>query len=269
MLTTLFYSLLALDQIDRRAGGAVRTLALRAAVPRDLRRDRARRVSVPARRLDPVHLRHRRRDGRTRRARAGRRADRGRDPRRHRQLLGRALHRTEGVRPARFALVQAGAPAADAGVLRQVRRRHDHHRPLRADHPHVRAVSRRRRRHALPEVPGVQRGRRRRLDHVARLRRLPVRQHPVGQGQPDADRHRHRRRVADPGGPRSSRAPVEAARKWIGATRQPGTPSCGDPAIAADIFRRASRAPPPGRCRSPARAPSAAPWPPRATRGRR
>ena len=47
----------------------------------------------------------------------------------------------EGLRQARFALVQAGAPAPDAGVLRQVRRRHDHHRPLRADHPHVRAVS--------------------------------------------------------------------------------------------------------------------------------
>ena len=40
----------------------------------------------------------------------------------------------------------------------------------------------------------------RRLDRVARLRRLPFRQHPVGQAQPDADRDRHRRGVADSGG---------------------------------------------------------------------
>ena len=32
----------------------------------------------------------------------------------------------------------------NAGVLRQVRRHHDHHRPLHPDHPHVRAVPRRR-----------------------------------------------------------------------------------------------------------------------------
>ena len=64
---------------------------------------------------------------------------------------------------------------------------HDHHRPLRADHPHVRAVPRRRGGHALPALPRVQRGRRRSLwIALARLRRLPVRQHPVGQGQPVA-----------------------------------------------------------------------------------
>ena len=35
------------------------------------------------------------------------------------------------------------------------------------------------------------------VDRPARLRRLPVRQHPVGQGEPVADRRRDRRRVAD------------------------------------------------------------------------
>ena len=78
------------------------------------------------------------------------------------QLLDRPLHRAEGLRQARLALVQAGAPAAHAGVLRQVRRRHDHHRPLRADRPHLRAVPRRRRRDDLPQVPLLQRDRRRR-----------------------------------------------------------------------------------------------------------
>ena len=38
------------------------------------------------------------------------------------------------------------------------------------------------------------------VDLVARVRGLPVRQHPVGEEQPDADRRRHRRRVADSGG---------------------------------------------------------------------
>ncbi len=42
----------------------------------------------------------------------------------------------------------------------------------------------------LPQVPVVQRRRRDRVDRVAGLRRLPVRQHPVGQEQPVADRHR-------------------------------------------------------------------------------
>ena len=41
MLTTLFYSLLALDQTLADAGRAVRALDLRHPVPRDLRRDRA------------------------------------------------------------------------------------------------------------------------------------------------------------------------------------------------------------------------------------
>ena len=84
-------------------------------------------------------------------------ADRRRDLRRLGQLLGRPLHRAEGLRQARLALVQAGAPAAHAGVLRQVRRRHDHHRPLRPDHPHLRAVPRRRRADDLPPLPRVQR----------------------------------------------------------------------------------------------------------------
>ena len=39
---------------------------------------------------------------------------------------------------------------AHAGVLRQVRRHHDHHRPLHPDHPHVRAVPGRCRRHVVP-----------------------------------------------------------------------------------------------------------------------
>ena len=73
---------------------------------------------------------------------------------RHGQLLGRALRRATRVRQARFALVQAGSPAAYAGVLRQLRRRHDHHRPLRADHPDVRAVPRRRRGDALRRFLG-------------------------------------------------------------------------------------------------------------------
>ena len=37
------------------------------------------------------------------------------------------------------------------------------------------------------------------LDHVADLCGVSVRQHPVGQGEPDVHRHRHRRGVADPG----------------------------------------------------------------------
>ena len=98
MLTTIFYSLLALDQTRRPAGRPVRTLAVRAAVPRHLRRNGARRVPVPAGRLDPVHRRHRRGDRRARRARAGGRADRRRHTRRHRQLLGRPLHRAQGLR---------------------------------------------------------------------------------------------------------------------------------------------------------------------------
>ncbi len=112
------------------------------------------------------------------------------DPGRLGQLRDRPLHRSQGLRQARFALVQAGAPAPHAGVLRQVRRRHDHHRPLRADHPHVRAVPGRRRGHDLPPLPVVQRDRRRGVDQPARLRGLPVRQHPVGQAEPVADRHR-------------------------------------------------------------------------------
>ena len=45
-----------------------------------------------------------------------------------------------------LALAQAGAPRAHAPLLRQVRRLHDHHRPLRSDRAHLRAVSGRRRR---------------------------------------------------------------------------------------------------------------------------
>ena len=56
------------------------------------------------------------------------------------------------------------APAPHAGVLRQVRRRHDHHRPLRADHPHVRPVPGRRGRDDLPQIPVVQRDRRGAVD---------------------------------------------------------------------------------------------------------
>ena len=82
------------------------------------------------------------------------------------ELLGGPLHRTARLRQAGFALVQAGAPAPDPGVLRPLRRHHDHHRPVRADHPDVRAVSRGRGGHDLPPVPLVQRGRRRRLDHA-------------------------------------------------------------------------------------------------------
>ena len=39
-------------------------------------------------------------------------------------------------------------------------------------------------------LPVVQRRRRLPVDRLAGLRRLPVRQHPVGQGEPDADRRR-------------------------------------------------------------------------------
>jgi membrane-associated protein len=45
----------------------------------------------------------------------------------------------------------------------------------------------------------LQRRRRRAVDRLARLRGLPVRQHPLGQGQPAVDRHRDHHRVADPG----------------------------------------------------------------------
>ena len=39
-----------------------------------------------------------------------------------------------------LALLQPGAPAQDPRLLREVRRQDDHHRPLRADRPHLRAV---------------------------------------------------------------------------------------------------------------------------------
>ena len=67
---------------------------------------------------------------------------------------------------ARFALVQARVPRQDAGVLREVRRRHDHHRPVRADHPHVRAVPRRRGRNVVSAVSLLQHRRRGRVDRA-------------------------------------------------------------------------------------------------------
>ena len=75
MLTTLFYSLLALDQTLAQHRRPVRPLALRAAVRDHIRGDGAGRDAVPARRLDPVHRRHRRGGGRAQRARAGGAAD--------------------------------------------------------------------------------------------------------------------------------------------------------------------------------------------------
>ena len=138
-------------RVDR---SRVRPLALRAPVRDHLRGDRARRhrrscpatrsCSSPAPSWPPrslnVHVL------------VGAAHRRG-DPRRLGQLRDRPLHRPARLRSTGLALVQAGAPAPHAGVLRQVRRRHDHHRPLRADHPHVRAVPRRRRRHELPPLP--------------------------------------------------------------------------------------------------------------------
>ena len=51
------------------------------------------------------------------------------------------------------ALAQARVPGAHPSLLRKIRRIHDHHRPLRADRAHVRAISCRRRRDDLSPIP--------------------------------------------------------------------------------------------------------------------
>ena len=61
---------------------------------------------------------------------------------------------------------------------------HDHHRPLRADHAHVCAVPRRRRGMTYRKFLSYNVVGGGRLGRLARLRRLPVRQHPVGQAEP-------------------------------------------------------------------------------------
>ena len=53
---------------------------------------------------------------------------------------------------------------------------------------------------SLSPVSLVQRHRGRAVDQPAGLRRLPVRQYPLGQAEPVADRHRDRDRLADPRG---------------------------------------------------------------------
>ena len=76
------------------------------------------------------------------------------------------------------------------------------------------------------------------VDRLARLRGLPVRQHPVGEAEPDADRLRDRRDFADPGGDHV----------------HPGAPRAARP-VTRRALRRASRARRPCRCRLPASAP--------------
>ena len=49
--------------------------------------------------------------------------------------------RTEDLHPGEVAVLLEEAPPPDAGVLRTPRRQDHHHRPLRADHPHLRPVS--------------------------------------------------------------------------------------------------------------------------------
>ena len=63
------------------------------------------------------------------------------DRRRHRRLLDRRQGRAEDLHAGEIAVLLEEAPAADAGVLRTPRRQDDHHRPLHADLPHLRARS--------------------------------------------------------------------------------------------------------------------------------
>ena len=63
------------------------------------------------------------------------------------------------VQPAELPAVQGGERGQGARVLRAPRRQVDRARPLRADHPHVHADRRRRRRDAVPDVRHVQRHR--------------------------------------------------------------------------------------------------------------
>jgi membrane-associated protein len=77
---------------------------------------------------------------RTERPPARRRADCRGGARRHDQLLGRSLHRTARLRQADLALVQAGAPAPHAGVLRHATAASRSSSAVHPDHPDVRAV---------------------------------------------------------------------------------------------------------------------------------
>ena len=61
----------------------------------------------------------------------------------------------DDLHPRAVAVLLEEAPAAHQGVLRTPRRQDDHHRPLHAVPPHVRARRRRRRQDELPPVPSA------------------------------------------------------------------------------------------------------------------
>ena len=72
------------------------------------------------------------------------------------------LPRAEGVPFPKSRFFNPEHLQEDARVLREVRRQDHHHRPLRAHHPHLRALRRGHRGDDLREVPRLQRRRRRR-----------------------------------------------------------------------------------------------------------
>ena len=112
--------------------------------------------------------------------------DRGR-PRQPEQLRDRPRDRAARVLVGGLALVQQARVRPGARVLRALRRRHHRRRALHAVPAHVRAVRRRRRADDAQPLHPLRRHRRRALDRLGHARRLPVRQHPVGQGAPRQD----------------------------------------------------------------------------------
>src|SRR5208282_3012616 len=69
-------------------------------------------------------------------------------------------------------------------------------KPEYLDRTHVCTVSRRRRSDELPQIPVLQRDRRGRMGRLAGICRLPVRQYSVDQGQSRLDRSRNRAHLA-------------------------------------------------------------------------
>ena len=118
--------------------------------------------------------------------------------------------RAEDLHPGEVAVLLAEAPPPHPGVLRTPRRQDHHHRPLRADHPHLRARRRGRRQDELPPVRQLQRVRRHRL--VAQHDADRIHARPDLSPDHQADRqghHRHHRGLAHADGHQLPRQPKE------------------------------------------------------------
>ena len=98
------------------------------------------------------------------------------------QLRDRPLHRSRRLQRS-LSTPESGIPAAHRGVLRALRRDGGFAVALHAHHPHLHALRRRHRPHALRALPGLQRRGRLLLGDAVHLGRLPVRQHPPREAQ--------------------------------------------------------------------------------------